>query len=93
MVFQVQVAWCIVRLPTNDWGATMQDCMTKPASMTTAERQRAYRERHANAAERINMLVSVSAKRALERLAKHNGQTQRAVLEDLLSAAEKALEI
>jgi len=64
---------------------------TKRPTMTSAERQRAYRERHAEAAERINMLVSIGAKRALERLARHRGQTQRAVLEEVLGAAECAV--
>lgn len=57
---------------------------------TTAERQRAYRQRHLKEglAERLNMTVSVSAKRQLERLARHHGTTQRAVLELLLAEAE-----
>jgi hypothetical protein len=69
----------------------MENTTDKRPSMTSAERQRAYRERHAEAAKRINMLVSVSSKRALERLARHRGQTQRAVLEDVLGAAERAV--
>jgi hypothetical protein len=37
------------------------------------------------------MLVSVQAKRALERLARHRGETQRAVLEELLRDAERSV--
>lgn len=55
---------------------------------TSAERQRAYRERHADGAERINALVSPHAKRTLQRLARHRRQTQRQVLESLLAEAE-----
>lgn len=58
---------------------------------SSAERQRAYRERQAETAERLSMLVSVPAKRALERLARHRGETQRAVLEELLRDAERAV--
>ncbi len=39
-------------------------------------------------AERISMTVSVTTKRKLERLARHRGTTQRAVLEALLADAE-----
>lgn len=55
-----------------------------------AERQRAFRQRvRDGAGERINLIVSVSAKRQLERLARHRGTTQRAVLEHLLAEAER----
>lgn len=62
---------------------------------TNAQRQAAYRQRHLIAedggAERINLLVSLSAKRKLERLAACYGVTQRALLERLLTDAERAL--
>jgi hypothetical protein len=58
--------------------------------MTAAERQRAYRQRRQEDAERLNLVVSVSAKRQLERLARHHGVTQRAMLERLLAEAEGA---
>jgi hypothetical protein len=59
-----------------------------------ARRQAAYRQRHlkdeAGALERINLLVLVSAKRQLERLAYGYDITQRAMLEKLLAEAERA---
>jgi hypothetical protein len=59
---------------------------------SNAERQRAYRERHLKDAEgegeRINTVVSMSAKRSLERLASCYGVTQRAMLEQILAEAE-----
>jgi len=57
---------------------------------TSAERQAAYRQRHLaeGDAERLNVIVSTTAKRKLERLARHRGETQRAVLEALLAEAE-----
>lgn len=62
---------------------------------SNAEIQAAYRQRHlkdeAGKCERINTLVSVHAKRALERLATHYGVTQREALERLLAKAEKAV--
>jgi hypothetical protein len=59
--------------------------------MTAAERQRAYRARRQEDAERLNMVVGVSTKRQLERLARHHGVTQRALLERLLADAEGAV--
>lgn len=62
---------------------------------TNAQRQAEYRHRHLVAedggAERLNLLVSVPAKRKLERLAACYGVTQRAMLERLLTEAEGAL--
>jgi hypothetical protein len=59
-----------------------------------AQRQAAYRQRHlqdeAGALERLNLLVSITAKRQLERLAYCYGVTQRAMLEKLLAEAERA---
>jgi hypothetical protein len=61
---------------------------------TNAERQAAYRRRHLKdldgALERLNMLVSLHAKRRLERLAACYGVTQRSLLEEILAAAERA---
>lgn len=61
---------------------------------TNAERQRAYRQRHlkdtdgkAEMFERINMMVPVSTKRDLQRLAFHEGITQRAMLERVITEA------
>lgn len=60
--------------------------------ISSAEKQRRYRQRHLidGNAERISIVVQVTTKRALERLARHRGTTQRAVLEDLLAKAEAA---
>jgi hypothetical protein len=59
-----------------------------------AQRQAEYRQRHlkdeTGALERLNLLVQVSAKRQLERLAYCYGVTQRAMLERLLAEAERA---
>lgn len=60
---------------------------------SSAERQRAYRQRHLKdehgSAERLNTVIDVHAKRALERLAQCYGVTQRQVLERTLIAAER----
>ena len=59
-----------------------------------ARRQAEYRQRHlkdeTGALERLNLLVQVSAKQQLERLACCYGATQRAMLEKLLAEAERA---
>ena len=56
--------------------------------------QAAYRRRHLQdvdaTGERLNMVIGISAKRALERLARHYAVSQRAMLERLLTGAEKA---
>jgi hypothetical protein len=61
---------------------------------SNAERQADYRRRHLKevngALEHLNMLVSLRAKRQLERLAACYGVTQRAVLEQILADAEHA---
>jgi hypothetical protein len=54
---------------------------------TPAERQREYRRRHR---ERINLALTPHAKAALGRLARHRGETQKAVLEQLIADAERA---
>ena len=62
---------------------------------SNAERQAAYRERHLRdpegGRERLNLLVSIPAKRQLERLAHCYGVTQGAMLERLLAEAERAM--
>ncbi len=57
---------------------------------TSAERQASYRQRHLGegSAERLSVVIGVSAKRQLERLARHRSVTQRAVIEALLAEAE-----
>lgn len=67
--------------------------MEQTARKTNAERQAAYRQKHLleGTDERLNMVLSVSAKRQLERLSKHYGVTQRQMLERLLSQADRDL--
>lgn len=61
--------------------------------MTTksnADRQREYRERQKQAgSERLNVVVDLHAKRALERLASYYGVTQKNMLEQLITAAQR----
>ena len=61
---------------------------------TNAERQATYRARHLSGVEgqgeRLNIDISVQAKRALERLATCYGVTQRTMIERLLLEAEHA---
>lgn len=60
-----------------------------------AERQAAYRARHLKdeegQGERLNVVIDLHAKRALERLATCYGVTQKAILERLLVGAEGAV--
>ena len=60
-----------------------------------AQRQAEYRQRHlkgeTGTLERLNLLVQISAKRRLERLAYCYGVTQRAMLEKLFAEAERAM--
>ena len=67
-------------------------------SKSNAQRQRDYRERHLKGLgeeydmlERINLLVSHTAKTSLKRLASYAGTTQRAMLEKVLAEAEQRL--
>ena len=61
-------------------------------AQTTAERQAAYRARHLHdeggTGERLNVVINLHAKRALERLASSYGVTQLAMLEQIIAAAE-----
>ncbi len=63
-------------------------------SKSNAERQAEYRRKHLHdlegKLERINALVSLQAKRQLERLASYYGVTKREVLERALAEAERA---
>ena len=58
---------------------------------TSADRQAVFRQRHLaeGNAERLNIMLEVSAKRQLERLARHRSTKQRAVIEALLAEAER----
>jgi len=65
---------------------------------SNAERQRAYRDRHLKLTdesdellERINQMVSLSAKNTLKRLASYYGVTQRALLESAIVNTERTL--
>ena len=62
-------------------------------AQTTAERQAAYRTRHLHdeggTGERLNVVINLHAKRALERLASCYGVTQLAMLERIIAAAER----
>ena len=61
-------------------------------AMSNAQRQAAYRQRHLHnedaRAERLNLVIDVHAKCALQRLAACYGVTQRALLLSLLDHAE-----
>ena len=61
---------------------------------SNAQRQADYRERHLKdidgTGERLNLIVDLHAKRALERLAACYAVTQRALLERLIREAERA---
>ena len=61
---------------------------------SAAERQREYRQRRPEAGDngerRLQCWISTAAKLSLERLARHQGSSKRAVLEQLLVEADKA---
>ncbi len=59
-------------------------------SKSTAERQREYRARRPeNDDRRLNTWISAKADLALERLARHNGQSKRETLERLVLDADE----
>ena len=65
---------------------------------SNAQRQHDYRERHLKHSgekhemlERINQMVSFSAKNSLKRLALYYGVTQRAMLEKIIAEADNKL--
>ncbi len=60
-------------------------------AQTSAQRQAAYRQRRLQDGtdSRLNVLVSATAKAALERMAQHYGVTQREALERALREAEE----
>lgn len=63
--------------------------------MSNAERQRRYRDRHLNGIEgecqRVNLIASIEAKTALERLAHFHSITQRQALERALHEAQSRI--
>ena len=64
-------------------------------ALTGAERQRRYRQKHLKdfdaQLERLQCVVSLHAKRALERLAVFYGLSQRDMLEQVINEAEQRL--
>jgi hypothetical protein len=63
-------------------------------ALTSAEKQRRYRERHLGVRgtkERIQLFISVHARAQLGRLACHYGYTVTKAIEDLAANAERAL--
>jgi hypothetical protein len=62
--------------------------------MTSAEKQRAYRERHLGfygEKSRVQLVLSVHAKFQLERLARHKGYSVTALVEEMAAAAERGI--
>ena len=59
-------------------------------ALTNAEKQRNHREkRRENFDRRIQAVVSLHIKKALERMSKHHGITQQAMLERLIDEEDK----
>ena len=60
---------------------------------TSAQRQAAYRERHlkeeSGKGERLNLIINLNAKRAIERLAICYGVTQKEIIERLALGAQR----
>ena len=60
---------------------------------TSAQRQAAYRERHlkgeSGEGERLNLVINLHAKRAIERLAVCYGVTQKDIIEHLALGAQR----
>lgn len=74
--------------------AAIQKARNRARTASGAERQAAYRRRHLNEVDtvdsaRLNTIVPVATKRALERLAKRYAVTQREMLEKLIGDAER----
>jgi hypothetical protein len=59
--------------------------------LTNAERQRAYRERHLDAGNkmRIQLFLSLHARKQLDRLARHKHYTVTALIEEWAASAER----
>jgi hypothetical protein len=63
-------------------------------ALTSAEKQRRYRERHLGFdgnKDRLQLLISVPAKAQLARLARHRGYTITKLIEDLAEQAERVV--
>ena len=68
--------------------------MNESQKKDNAKRQAEYRKRHLKegTAQRLNVILDVDAKRALELLAKRHGLSHKAMLEQLLIDAAGDLE-
>ena len=68
--------------------------MNESQKKDNAKRQAEYRKRHLKegTAQRLNVILGVDAKRALELLAKRHGLSHKAMLEQLLIDAAGNLE-
>jgi hypothetical protein len=68
---------------------------SKKPALTNAQRQAAYRERHLKSedgtGERLNVVIDVQVKKALERLAFYYGVTNKSMLECLVTEAQDRL--
>jgi hypothetical protein len=68
---------------------------SKKPALTNAQRQAAYREKHLKSedgtGERLNVVIDAQAKRALERLAKYYGVTNKSMLERLVLGVQAQL--
>jgi len=62
-------------------------------ALTNAQKQAIYRQKHLKDGdqERLQAVVSLHTKRALERLSRHLGLTQAATLDQIISEAQKTL--
>jgi hypothetical protein len=61
-------------------------------ALTNAEKQRAYRQRHLGRdgeKARIQLFLSATTRAQLNRLARHNGYTVTALIEELAASAER----
>lgn len=73
----------------------IQKSRKRARAASSAERQAAYRRRHLNEVDtadsaRLNMIIPVATKRALERFAMRYAVTQREMLRKLIGDAERA---
>ena len=60
--------------------------------MSSAEKQASYRQRKLDAGgERLQAVISMDAKRAIERLARHHGLGQAVMLERLILEAQSRI--
>jgi hypothetical protein len=68
---------------------------SKKPALTNAQRQAAYREKHLKSedgtGERLNVVIDVHAKKALERLAVYYGVTNKTMLERLVLGVQAQL--